>query len=67
MSALWTIFRKELLDAFRDRRIVLVAFVIMPLAIPLVFLYRRPAATGNWPSCTTSSWCTRRSCTNPCP
>jgi sodium transport system permease protein len=37
MSALWTIFRKELLDAFRDRRIVLVAFVIMPLAIPLVF------------------------------
>jgi sodium transport system permease protein len=37
VSALWTIFRKELLDAFRDRRIVLVAFVIMPLAIPLVF------------------------------
>ena len=35
-SALWTVLRKELLDAFRDRRMVLVAFVIMPLAIPLV-------------------------------
>jgi sodium transport system permease protein len=33
---LWVILRKELLDAFRDRRMVLVAFVIMPLAIPLV-------------------------------
>ena len=28
--------RKELLDAFRDRRMVMVAFVIMPLAVPLV-------------------------------
>jgi len=36
MKALWTILRKELLDAFRDRRMVLVAFVVMPLAIPLV-------------------------------
>jgi sodium transport system permease protein len=36
MNALWTILRKELLDAFRDRRMVLVAFVVMPLAIPLV-------------------------------
>jgi sodium transport system permease protein len=36
MSALWTILRKELLDAFRDRRMVLVAFLIMPLAVPLV-------------------------------
>jgi sodium transport system permease protein len=36
MRALWTILRKELLDAFRDRRMVLVAFVVMPLAIPLV-------------------------------
>jgi len=36
MRALWTILRKELLDAFRDRRMVMVAFVVMPLAIPLV-------------------------------
>jgi sodium transport system permease protein len=36
MKALGTILRKELLDAFRDRRMVLVAFVVMPLAIPLV-------------------------------
>ena len=36
MKALWVILRKELLDAFRDRRMVLVAFVIMPLAIPMV-------------------------------
>jgi sodium transport system permease protein len=36
VNALWTILRKELLDAFRDRRMVLVAFVVMPLAIPLV-------------------------------
>ena len=36
MRALWVILRKELLDAFRDRRMVLVAFVVVPLAIPLV-------------------------------
>ena len=36
MRALWVVLRKELLDAFRDRRMVLVAFVVMPLAIPLV-------------------------------
>jgi len=36
VKALWTILRKELVDAFRDRRMVLVAFVIVPLAIPLV-------------------------------
>jgi sodium transport system permease protein len=36
MTALWTILRKELVDAFRDRRMVLVAFFIVPLAIPLV-------------------------------
>lgn len=34
MSALWTVFAKELRDAFRDLRMVVVAFVIMPLAIP---------------------------------
>ena len=34
MNALWTVFRKELLDAFRDRRMLLMAFVIMPLAVP---------------------------------
>jgi sodium transport system permease protein len=36
MSVLWTVFRKELLDAFRDRRMVLVAFLMMPLAVPMV-------------------------------
>lgn len=34
--ALWVVLRKELLDAFRDRRMVLVAFLVMPLAVPLV-------------------------------
>ncbi len=34
MSALWTVFSKELRDAFRDLRMVVVAFVIMPLAVP---------------------------------
>jgi sodium transport system permease protein len=28
--------RKELLDAFRDRRMVIVALVVMPLAVPLI-------------------------------
>jgi sodium transport system permease protein len=36
MNAVWTVFRKELLDAFRDRRMVLVALVLMPLAVPLL-------------------------------
>jgi sodium transport system permease protein len=36
MKAAWTVFCKELLDAFRDRRMLLVAFVIMPLAVPLI-------------------------------
>jgi sodium transport system permease protein len=36
VRSLWVIFRKELLDAFRDRRMVVVAFLVMPLAIPLV-------------------------------
>jgi sodium transport system permease protein len=36
MSAWWTVMRKELLDAFRDRRTVVVAFVVMPLAVPLL-------------------------------
>ncbi len=36
MSAWWVVFRKELLDAFRDRRMVLVSLVVMPLAVPLV-------------------------------
>lgn len=34
MSALGTVFAKELRDAFRDLRMVVVAFVIMPLAVP---------------------------------
>jgi sodium transport system permease protein len=31
---LWVVLRKELLDAFRDRRMVMIAFIIMPLAVP---------------------------------
>jgi sodium transport system permease protein len=34
MKALWTVLSKELLDAFRDRRMVLMAFLVMPLAVP---------------------------------
>ena len=34
MSALWIVMRKELIDAFRDRRMVLMAFLVMPLAVP---------------------------------
>jgi sodium transport system permease protein len=34
MKALWIVMRKELLDAFRDRRMVLMAFLVMPLAVP---------------------------------
>jgi sodium transport system permease protein len=34
VNALWTVLRKELLDAFRDRRMVVMAFLIMPLAVP---------------------------------
>jgi sodium transport system permease protein len=30
------VFIKELLDAFRDRRMLLVSFVLMPLAVPLI-------------------------------
>lgn len=36
MKTLWIVLRKELLDAFRDRRMVLVALLLMPLAVPLV-------------------------------
>ena len=36
MRAAWTVFVKELLDAFRDRRMLLVSFVLMPLAVPLI-------------------------------
>jgi sodium transport system permease protein len=36
MRSLWVVLRKELLDAFRDRRMMLVAFLAMPLAVPLV-------------------------------
>jgi sodium transport system permease protein len=36
VKATWIILRKELVDAFRDRRMVLVAFLIMPLAVPLI-------------------------------
>jgi sodium transport system permease protein len=36
LSAWWIVLRKELTDAFRDRRMVFVALVVMPLAIPLI-------------------------------
>jgi sodium transport system permease protein len=36
VRALWVVLRKELLDAFRDRRMVVVAFLVMPLAVPLI-------------------------------
>ena len=36
MSAWWTVMRKELLDAFRDRRTVMMALVLMPVAVPLL-------------------------------
>ncbi len=36
MSAWWIVLRKELVDAFRDRRMVFVALVVMPLAVPLI-------------------------------
>ena len=34
MKTLLVVLRKELLDAFRDRRMVLLAFLVMPLAVP---------------------------------
>ena len=37
MNALLTVLKKELTDAFRDRRMVMVAFVVMPLVFPLIF------------------------------
>ena len=36
MNAGWIVLRKELLDAFRDRRMVFIALVVMPLAMPLI-------------------------------
>ena len=36
MSTWWTVLCKELLDAFRDRRMVITSLVVMPLAVPLV-------------------------------
>jgi sodium transport system permease protein len=36
VTQLWVVFWKELLDAFRDRRMVIVAFVVMPLGVPMV-------------------------------
>ena len=38
MRAWWTVLAKELLDAFRDRRMVLTAMVVMPVAVPLVIV-----------------------------
>jgi sodium transport system permease protein len=36
VNAGWIVLRKELLDAFRDRRMVFIALVVMPLAMPLI-------------------------------
>lgn len=36
MNATWIVASKELVDAFRDRRMVIVAFLVMPLAVPLL-------------------------------
>jgi len=36
VSAWWTVLRKELVDAFRDRRMVVVALLVMPLVVPLI-------------------------------
>ncbi len=36
MSAWWVVLRKELTDAFRDRRMVAVSLLLMPLAVPLI-------------------------------
>jgi len=36
VKATWIVLHKELVDAFRDRRTVLVAFLMMPLAVPLI-------------------------------
>ncbi|MCM2313241.1 MAG: ABC transporter permease [Steroidobacteraceae bacterium] len=36
MSTWWTVLVKELVDAFRDRRMAITALVVMPLAVPLV-------------------------------
>ena len=38
MRAWWTVLAKELLDAFRDRRMVLTAMVVMPVAVPLLIV-----------------------------
>jgi len=37
VNALATVLRKELVDALRDRRTVVTALVVMPLAFPLLF------------------------------
>ena len=68
MRALWVVLRKELLDAFRDRRMVLVAFLLMPLAVPLMLAgttrARRAQAGGATRSrrsnCRSSARSTRR-------
>jgi sodium transport system permease protein len=37
MNTVLTVFRKEITDAFRDRRMVMVNFLLVPLLIPIVF------------------------------
>jgi sodium transport system permease protein len=50
MRSVWIVLRKELTDAFRDWRMVIVAFCVMPLAVPAVlagvssFAVRKQAA-----------------------
>ena len=38
MNAVFTVFRKELTDALRDRRTVMIALVMGPLLFPLLFM-----------------------------
>lgn len=38
MSTVFTVFRKELIDALRDRRTVMIALVMGPLLFPLLFM-----------------------------
>ena len=44
MRELWIVMRKELIDAFRDRRMVLMAFLVMPLAVPSLPISRECGA-----------------------
>ena len=38
MSAMWTVFVKELTDAIRDRRTVITALLVGPLLMPMLMM-----------------------------